>query len=365
MVGVAVLSPILTACFAAHRPAALRDLPGASGQAARQSVTAALAYAEQAPNLGARYPVTCSCPRSARSTTATSPSPCPCNSTSACVGKPAPCSPRPASDEPVTWEPPPGWITGIPWPGPDPITTSDLHPLIRARLPASAIAARLGTTADHVLLAASRNPAPCLPAGRQEGSRPQNKLQLACGYGIVEPATSPPRYFAPLQHRDFALLWSGQAVSQLGDGVFTVTLALEALRVDRNPTGLSYVLAARLVPALLFTLLGGVSRSTDLGQYLDRRGFTPNPGNPAWLDLGTGQQTVRVLHEPGETTLLYCLAPRSACLYEAVFSPGTPDTVIIAAIEAALKPPRRGPASAGPGRSRASGAHEKEGSDPR
>jgi hypothetical protein len=69
-------------------------------------------------------------------------------------------------DEPVTWEPPPGWITGIPWPGPDPdsITTSDLHPLIRARLPASAIAIRLATTADHVLLAATRNPAPRLPA---------------------------------------------------------------------------------------------------------------------------------------------------------------------------------------------------------
>jgi MFS family permease len=66
------------------------------------------------------------------------------------------------------------------------------------------------------------------------------------------------RYFAPLGHRDFALLWSGQAVSQLGDGVFTVTLALEALRVDRDAAGLSYVLAARLVPALLFTLLGGV-----------------------------------------------------------------------------------------------------------
>ena len=36
-----------------------------------------------------------------------------------------------------------------------------------------------------------------------------------------------PRYFGPLRNRDFALLWSGQAVSQLGDGVFTVTLALE------------------------------------------------------------------------------------------------------------------------------------------
>jgi MFS family permease len=67
-----------------------------------------------------------------------------------------------------------------------------------------------------------------------------------------------PRYFDPLRNRDFALLWSGQAVSQLGDGVFTVTLALEALAVDRNASGLSYVLAARLVPALLFTLLGGV-----------------------------------------------------------------------------------------------------------
>jgi hypothetical protein len=69
---------------------------------------------------------------------------------------------------------------------------------------------------------------------------------------------SPPRYFAPLRHRDFALLWSGQAVSQLGDGVFTVTLALAALRVDRDSSGLAYVLAARLVPAVLFTLPGGV-----------------------------------------------------------------------------------------------------------
>ena len=66
------------------------------------------------------------------------------------------------------------------------------------------------------------------------------------------------RFFQPLRHRDFALLWSGQTVSQFGDGVFTVTLAIEALRVDHRATGLSYVLAARLVPALLFALAGGV-----------------------------------------------------------------------------------------------------------
>ena len=51
------------------------------------------------------------------------------------------------------------------------------------------------------------------------------------------PAMLSTRYFDPLRHRDFALLWSGQAVSQLGDGVFTVTLALEALRVDRHAAG--------------------------------------------------------------------------------------------------------------------------------
>lgn len=76
-----------------------------------------------------------------------------------------------------------------------------------------------------------------------------------------------------------------------------------------------------------------------LSQYLVRSGFTPNSDNPAWLDHETTQQTVRVLHPPGETTQLYCLDLRSWCLYEATFSPGTPDAVLTAAIEAALNPP--------------------------
>jgi hypothetical protein len=69
--------------------------------------------------------------------------------------------------EPVTWEPPFDWATSIPWPGPDPdaIRPEDLHPLIRASLPVRAIAARLGTTADHVRLAAARYPASQLLSG--------------------------------------------------------------------------------------------------------------------------------------------------------------------------------------------------------
>jgi hypothetical protein len=96
------------------------------------------------------------------------------------------------------------------------------------------------------------------------------------------------------------------------------------------------------------------SRPPDLTQYLARRGFAPNPGNPTWLDRATGQQTVRVLHEPGEATLLYCLAPHTVCLYEAVFSPGTPDAVITAAIEAALSlpPPQPARGQAGTGQRR-------------
>jgi TniQ len=65
-------------------------------------------------------------------------------------------------DEPVTWEPPLDWITGISWPGPcpDDINPADLHPLIQAGLPVRAIAARLGTTPEHVRLTAARYPAP-------------------------------------------------------------------------------------------------------------------------------------------------------------------------------------------------------------
>jgi MFS family permease len=63
---------------------------------------------------------------------------------------------------------------------------------------------------------------------------------------------------AALRHRDFALLWSGQSVSLVGDGVYTVALALETLRIDNHPIALSLVLAARLLPTVLLLVVGGV-----------------------------------------------------------------------------------------------------------
>jgi predicted MFS family arabinose efflux permease len=61
-----------------------------------------------------------------------------------------------------------------------------------------------------------------------------------------------------LRHRDFALLWSGQSISLVGDGVYTVALALVTLRIDDHPLALSFVLAARLLPTVLLLLAGGV-----------------------------------------------------------------------------------------------------------
>src|SRR5580700_7508821 len=63
---------------------------------------------------------------------------------------------------------------------------------------------------------------------------------------------------AALRHRDFALLWSGQSVSLVGDGIYTVALALETLRIDNHPIALSLVLAARLLPTVLLLMVGGV-----------------------------------------------------------------------------------------------------------
>ena len=84
------------------------------------------------------------------------------------------------------------------------------------------------------------------------------------------------------------------------------------------------------------------SQPAALGRYLARHGFAPSPADPAWLDLDTGHQVIRVVHQPGETAFVYCLDPHRGCLYEARFSPGTPDAVITAAIGVALTPPGAG-----------------------
>ncbi len=64
--------------------------------------------------------------------------------------------------------------------------------------------------------------------------------------------------FESLKSRDFALLFVGQSISLIGDGVFTVALALAALGIDHTPRTLAFAIAARTLPMLIVLLFSGV-----------------------------------------------------------------------------------------------------------
>jgi MFS family permease len=66
------------------------------------------------------------------------------------------------------------------------------------------------------------------------------------------------RLLSPLRHRDFRVLWSGMAVSLVGDGIFLVATAWESYALWNAPAALSIVGIAMTVPTVAFLLLGGV-----------------------------------------------------------------------------------------------------------
>jgi MFS family permease len=65
------------------------------------------------------------------------------------------------------------------------------------------------------------------------------------------------RILSPLAERDFRLLWAGQTVSLVGDGITTIALAWQTYELTRSPVSLSVVLLARSVPMLVLLLIGG------------------------------------------------------------------------------------------------------------
>jgi MFS family permease len=61
-----------------------------------------------------------------------------------------------------------------------------------------------------------------------------------------------------LRHRDFRLLWLGQATSVVGDNIVVVALALFIVDLTGNATDLGVVLAAYSLPLIAFVVVGGV-----------------------------------------------------------------------------------------------------------
>jgi DHA3 family tetracycline resistance protein-like MFS transporter len=61
----------------------------------------------------------------------------------------------------------------------------------------------------------------------------------------------------PLRRRDFGLLWTGMAVSLLGDGIYFVAVAWQVYALSNAPTALSVVGVAWTLPTVVFLLFGG------------------------------------------------------------------------------------------------------------
>jgi DHA3 family tetracycline resistance protein-like MFS transporter len=61
----------------------------------------------------------------------------------------------------------------------------------------------------------------------------------------------------PLRSRDFRLLWAGQTVSLVGDGIFLIAMAWTAFQLWNSPASLSIVGIAMTVPIIGCLLLGG------------------------------------------------------------------------------------------------------------
>ena len=70
----------------------------------------------------------------------------------------------------------------------------------------------------------------------------------------------------PLRHRDFRLLWTGQAVSLIGDGIYLVAIAWLVYDISNSPGALGLVGVAWTLPMVLTLLGAGV-----LSDRYDRR----------------------------------------------------------------------------------------------
>jgi len=81
-------------------------------------------------------------------------------------------------------------------------------------------------------------------------------------------------------HRNPALLLSGQAISNFGDGVANVAFSLLVIDTTHSAAKLGWFTAARIVPMVLFVLVGGA-----LVDRLPRRALM------LWSDIGRGVLT--------------------------------------------------------------------------
>src|SRR5487761_2062497 len=66
------------------------------------------------------------------------------------------------------------------------------------------------------------------------------------------------RFARALRYRRFALLWSGQTISAIGDGAFFTALAWQVLLLTGSASAMGVARVAETTPLVLFMRIGGV-----------------------------------------------------------------------------------------------------------
>ena len=82
--------------------------------------------------------------------------------------------------------------------------------------------------------------------------------ELSRGEAVSLDVTERIRAARALRSRPFILLWGGQTISALGDGAYTPALALQTLALTHSSAALAAIIAATIVPRLIFLLVGGL-----------------------------------------------------------------------------------------------------------
>src|SRR5579863_1643808 len=78
-------------------------------------------------------------------------------------------------------------------------------------------------------------------------------------YHMIATFTKHLRFARALKSRPYAMVWIGQSLSGLGDGIFYIALAWQVLLMTHSGTAMGIVLVASTIPRLIFMLIGGVT----------------------------------------------------------------------------------------------------------
>jgi len=76
------------------------------------------------------------------------------------------------------------------------------------------------------------------------------------------------KIFAPLRLRDFRILWTGMAISLLGDGVTLVAIAWQVYLLSDLPSALGTAMMAMSMPQVLLLLFGGMASDRFQNRWL-------------------------------------------------------------------------------------------------